>query len=59
MVFQRARGWILGSMFSIVATTVAVQFSLLGPEQPFLNNLVCVAVIWVSSRVLAWVISRY
>jgi hypothetical protein len=59
MVFQKARGWILGSVFSIVGTTVAVQFGLLGPGQAFLNNLLCVSVIWVVSRVLAWVISRY
>lgn len=58
-MFVKARGWVLGAVFSIVGTAVGIQFGFLGPSQAFLNNLVATAVIWVGSRVLAWVISKY
>ena len=58
-MFQKARGWILAAVFSVIGTTLAVQFGLLGPTMPFINNLLCVTVIWVASRVLSYVVSRY
>jgi hypothetical protein len=58
-MFQKARGWLLATVFSIVGTATGIQFGFLGPSQPFLNNLLYTAVIWVGSRVLSWVISRY
>jgi hypothetical protein len=58
-MFQKARGWVLGAVFSIVGTAVGIQFGVLGTGEPFMNNLLVTAVIWVSARVLAWVISKY
>lgn len=58
-MFQKARGWVLGAVFSIVGTAVGIQFGLLGPSQSFVNNLMFTAVIWVAARVLAWVVSKY
>lgn len=57
-MFQRFNGWIVGAVISIVATSVAVQFGWIGPSAGFVQNLTTVAVIWVGSRVAAWVISR-
>jgi hypothetical protein len=59
MAFAKVRGWILGAVFSVVGTAVGIQFGLLGPSQAFIMNLMYTAVIWVVSRVLAWVISKY
>jgi hypothetical protein len=59
VVFGKARGWLLGAVFSIVGTAIGIQFGLLGPNKDFLTNLVTTAVIWVGSRVLAGLVSRY
>lgn len=58
-MFQKARGWILGAVFSIVGTAIGIQFGLLGTDKDFMTNLSVTAVIWISSRVLSYVISRY
>jgi hypothetical protein len=57
-MFQKLNGWIVGAVISIVATSVAVQFGLIGTGVGFIQNLSTVAVIWVGSRVVAWIISR-
>lgn len=57
-MFQKLNGWIVGAVISIIATTVAVQLEFLGPSESFVQNLGVVAVIWVGSRLVAWVISR-
>lgn len=58
-MFQKARGWILGAVFSIVGTAIGIQFGFLGTNHDFTMNLSVTAVIWITSRVLSWVISKY
>jgi hypothetical protein len=58
-MFLKLRSTILTAVFSVVATTVAVQFGWLGPQQPFLTNLISVAAIWGASHVLAYVIGKH